>query len=170
MVEGVSAMVGGMATTLISPEDLQRSLASSAGYDRGLATWALEVVSNTAMLVANRFDWTPENVPPAVQSVISLAARRLYTNPDRMTREADGDYSYGLDSSVTNADVFTDTEKATLRGYQPGRNTGGLRVVATTRGDAGLPSGRVPDGTTYGFPWYADGATGDAHLWPGGLR
>jgi drug/metabolite transporter (DMT)-like permease len=63
-----------MSTTLIAPEDLQRSLASSAGYDRGLATWALEVVSNTAMLVANRFDWTPENVPPAVQSVISMAA------------------------------------------------------------------------------------------------
>ena len=167
-MEGTSCYGRGMADTLISPEDLQRSLASSAGFDRGLASWALEVVSNTAMLIANRFDWTAENVPPAVQSVVSLAARRLYTNPDRMTREADGDYSYGLDSSVTNADVFTDTEKATLRGYHPGRRTGSLRVVPTTRGDAHLPSGRVPDGTSDGFPWYADG-NGNVNLWPGGL-
>lgn len=154
--------------TLISPADLQRSLASSAGYDQGLAEWALEVVSNTARLIANRPTWTEDTCPPAVQSVVSLAARRLYTNPDRMTREADGDYSYGLDSSVTNADVFTATEIATLRTYHPGNKTGSLRVVGTTRGDAYAPSGRVPDGTRHGFPWYAtdDGV----HLWPGGLQ
>lgn len=163
-------MVGGMNhDPLITPEDLQRSLASSAGFDRGLASWALEVVSNTARLVANRQDWTPDNVPPAIQAVVSLAARRLYTNPDRMTREADGDYSYGLDSSVTNADVFTPTETATLRQYSPTRKTGGLRIVSTTRGDAHLPSGRVPDGTAHGFPWYADDQ-GGVHLWPGGLQ
>lgn len=155
-------------STLITPTDLQRSLAASAGFDQGLAEWALEVVSNTARLIANRPEWTPENVPPAIQSVVSLAARRLYTNPDRMTREADGDYSYGLDASVTNADVFTDTEKATLRQYSPTNRTGGLQVVSTTRGDTYAPSGRVPDGTRHGFPWYAteDGV----HLWPGGLQ
>lgn len=147
-----------MSTTLIAPEDLQRSLASSAGFDSGLASWALEVVSNTARLIANQPGWDRDNVPPVIQSVVSLAARRLYTNPDRMTREADGDYSYGLDSSVTNADVFTGTEIATLRQYMPGRSTGGLRIVSTTRGDAHAPSGRVPDGSEYGFPWYATGA------------
>lgn len=159
-----------MADTLISPEDLQRSLSSSAGFDQGLAEWALEVVSNTARLIANRVEWTRENVPPVVQSTVSLAARRLYTNPDRMTREADGDYSYGLDSSVTNADVFTATEIATLRAYNPGRSTGGLRIVSTTRGDAHAPSGRVPDGTRYGFPWY--GTSDGPFLWPypGGSR
>lgn len=158
-----------MADTLISPEDLQRSLSSSAGFDQGLAEWALEVVSNTARLIANRPQWTAENVPPVVQSTVSLAARRLYTNPDRMTREADGDYSYGLDSSVTNADVFTGTEIALLREYNPSRRTGGLRIVSTTRGDSHLPSGRVPDGTQYGFPWYGT-SDGTLFPYPGGPR
>lgn len=156
-------MLKAMATThdpLLTPEQLQRSLTDPARFDTGLAEWALEVVSNTARLLANRTEWTAETVPPAVQSVVSLAARRLYTNPDRMTREASGDYSYGLDSSVTNADVFTATEISTLRSYSPSRRTGGLRTVSTTRGDSAVaPSGYVPDGSRYGFPWYAGDVT-----------
>lgn len=144
---------------LVSPESLRRSLGDAVTFDDALADWALEVVSNTAKLVANRPTWTPESVPPAVQSVISLAARRLYTNPDRFTRESDGDYSYGLDSSVTNADVFTETERGVLVGYRSGRKTGGIATLSTTRGDAYQPSGYVPDGTRYGFPWYGDDVT-----------
>lgn len=143
---------------LIPPGDLSRSLGGDvATFDDALADWALEVVSNTARLIANRQSWTADNVPPAVASVVGLAARRLYTNPDRFTRESDGDYSYSLDASVTNADVFTETERGTLLGYRQGRATGGLQVLGTTRGDSYASSGRVPDGTREGFPWYAEG-------------
>lgn len=151
-------------TALIDLEYLQSSLTDSARFDVGLARWAVEVVSNTARLVANRTDWTLENVPPAVQSVVSLATRRLYTNPDRFTRENSGDYGYALDSSVTNADVFTPTEKGTLLQYAKRPSTGGLRTVGTTRGDALAPSGGfVPDGTRHGFPWYGEDVTGDGY-------
>lgn len=143
---------------LITTTDLSRSLGGDvAVFDNALADWAIEVVSNTARLIANRSAWTWDTVPPAVASVVGLAARRLYTNPDRFTRESDGDYSYSLDASVTNADVFTANERGTLLGYRQGRNTGGLRVLGTTRGDALTGTGYVPDGTRYGFPWYADG-------------
>lgn len=145
---------------LVTPESLRRSLGDAVTFDDALADWAIEVVSNTAKLIANRSTWTQETVPPAVESVISLASRRLYTNPDRFTRESDGDYSYGLDPSVTNADVFTDTERGTLLGYRKTRTTGGLTTLSTTRGDAYAPSGYVPDGTRYGFPWYAEDVTG----------
>ena len=144
---------------LVTPESLRRSLGDAVTFDDALADWALEVVSNTARLIANRSSWTADNVPPAVQSVISLAARRLYTNPDRFTREADGDYSYGLDSSVTNADVFTETEKGVLLDYREARRTGNVMTLSTTRGDAYQPTGYVPDGTRYGFPWYGDDVT-----------
>jgi hypothetical protein len=143
---------------LITTDYLKRSLTDAVQYDAALAEWSIEVVSNTARLIANRHDWTPETVPPAVQTVAGLAARRLYTNPDRFTRESSGDYSYGLDPSVTNADVFTETERGTLLTYRPARSTGGLKTIATTRSDADAPSGYVPDGTAYGFPWYADDA------------
>lgn len=144
---------------LVTPESLRRSLGDAVTFDGALADWALEVVSNTARLIANRASWTAENVPPAVQSVIGLAARRLYTNPDRFTREADGDYSYGLDSSVTNADVFTETEKGVLLGYRAQNRTGSVMTLSTTRGDAYQPTGYVPDGTRWGFPWYGGDVT-----------
>lgn len=155
------------ADHLISVEYLQSSLTDSARFDLGLAHWAIDVVSNTARLIASQPGWDYESVPPAVQTVVSLAARRLYTNPDRFTREASSDYSYGLDPSVTNADVFTPTEIGTLRQYAPGRRSGSLRTLSTTRGDGGYPvDGYVPDGTRYGFPWYA---TGDTPLFERGL-
>lgn len=145
-------------TNLITPEDLQRSLTDNLDFDSGLADWALETVSNTARAIARRPEWTSESVPPAVKSIVGLAARRLYVNPDRMTREADGDYSYGLDASVTNAAVFTPSEIGTLRNYAPGKRTGGLRTVSTTRQESAAPgNGYVPDGTAYGFPWYGEG-------------
>lgn len=144
---------------LVTPESLRRSLGDAVTFDDALADWALEVVSNTARLIANRSAWTADNVPPAVQSIVSLAARRLYTNPDRFTREADGDYSYGLDSSVTNADVFTETERGVLVGYRAQYRTGNVMTLSTTRGDAYQPTGYVPDGTRWGFPWYGGDVT-----------
>lgn len=144
---------------LVTPGSLRRSLGDAVTFDDALADWALEVVSNTARLVANRSSWTADNVPPAVQSIVSLAARRLYTNPDRFTREADGDYSYGLDSSVTNADVFTETERGVLVGYRAQNRTGNVMTLSTTRGDAYHPTGYVPDGTRWGFPWYGGDVT-----------
>lgn len=155
---------------LITVEYLQTTLADQTEYDTGLAAWAIEVVSNTARLVANRMDWTAGTIPAVVKSTVSLAARRLYTNPDRFTRENSGDYGYSLDPSVTNADVFTPTELATLRKYAPQSNQGGLRTISTTRGDAYAPDGTeyVPDGNPYyhGFPWYVSG-TPDSYHTPG---
>lgn len=140
---------------LITPEYLQTTLEDQSVFDDNLATWAIDVVSNTARIIANHPEWDSSNIPPVVRSIVSLAARRLYTNPDRFTRESSGDYSYGLDSSVTNADVFTPTEKGTLRSFVPNQNFGGLKVVSTTReGIPMAPDGYVPDGTEYGFPWY----------------
>lgn len=140
---------------LITLEELQQSLFDSSRFDVGLAEWVIGIVSDTARHVAAKPQWTVENIPPAAQSVVKLAARRLYTNPDRMTREQAGDYSFGLDSSVTKADVFTPSELATLKAFAPSAQTGGLRVVSTRREDAGPYFGeRVPDGTRYGFPWY----------------
>lgn len=149
-------------TGLITPEYLQSTLADQSEFDTGLAAWAVEVVSNTARLIANRPEWTEHTVPPGIRTTVSLAARRLYTNPDRFTRESSADYSYALDSSVTNADVFTETERGYLRQYAPGRKTGGLRTVATTRTarDTYLPDGYVPDGGQIGFPWYVNGEDG----------
>lgn len=154
---------------LITLEYLQSTLADQLDFDEGLAKWVIEVVSNTARLVANQVGWTAETVPPAVRTVVSLAARRLYTNPDRFTRESSGDYAYALDSSVTNADVFTPTEIGTLRRFAPGPRFGGLRTLSVTRGDAYRPDGYVPDGGHIGFPWYAGGDAGTLHF-PGGAR
>lgn len=150
-------MVGGMSDMLITPDDLANTLEDATRFNQSLAEWAITVVSNTARLIANRPAWSTEeqNVPPAALSVVSLAARRLYTNPDRFTREASGDYSYGLDSSVTNADVFTPTEVGTLRRFSPSRPSGGLGTVSTYREDTVAPhGGYVPDGSEFGFPWY----------------
>lgn len=138
---------------LVSPEELQQSLVDSSRFDRGLAEWVLDIVSDTARHISGR-SWTAETIPPAAEAVVKLAARRLYTNPDRMTREASGDYSYGLDASVTKADVFTPSEQSTLRAFAPGANTGGLRVLSTRREDVAYRSKFVPDGSEYGFPWY----------------
>lgn len=151
--------------TLISRDTLQASLTDRSGFDAALADWALEVVSNTARVIANRMEWTAETIPPAAAAAVSMAARRLYTNPDRFTREASSDYSYGLDSSVTHADVFTPTEVGTLRRYAPRASRAPFGTVSTTRGDALAPSGRypagyVPDGSLHGFPWYGDTSTG----------
>lgn len=151
---------------LISTDTLQASLTDRSGFDTHLADWVLGVVSNTARVIANRLDWTAENIPPAAKSAVSMAARRLYTNPDRFTREASGDYSYGLDPSVTHADVFTPTEVGTLRKYAPGTSRASFGTLSTTRGDAGAPAPGhgtvyVPDGSRDGFPWYsADGYHG----------
>lgn len=148
-------------TMIVSPEDLQRSLTDNLTFDLGLAEWALETVSAAARDIARRPEWTAENTPPGVIAVVGLAARRLYTNPDRMTRENDGDYGYALDSSVTNAAIFTPSEIGTLRRYAPGQRTGGLRTLATTRDESpGAPHGYVPDGTAHGFPWYGDSSGG----------
>ncbi|APT90499.1 hypothetical protein CSPHI_05000 [Corynebacterium sphenisci DSM 44792] len=126
---------------LITPEALAASLTDNLVFDRGLAEWAIGVVSDTARDIAGRPEWEPDTCPAAVLAIIGLAARRLYTNPDRMTRENDGDYGYALDSSVTDAAVFTPSEQGRLRRFAPGAAAGGLRVVSTTRGDAAAPSG-----------------------------
>ncbi|RAV34252.1 hypothetical protein [Corynebacterium heidelbergense] len=144
---------------LVDLADLERSLTSDSGpIDHGLAAWVIEVVSAAALDITRR-DWASSmDVPPGAMAVLALACRRLYTNPDRYTREAEGDYSYGLDPSVTSADIFTASERATLREYRGARRSTGLGTVSTYRGDLGTTGTRyVPDGTEFRFPWYAEG-------------
>lgn len=143
---------------LVEIADLERSLSSDYGsLDQGLAAWAIEVVSAAALDLTKR-DWrSPADVPPGAMAVLAMATRRMYTNPDRFTREAEGDYSYGLDATVTKADIFTPNEKKTLLEYSSARRVSGIGTVGTYRGDVARSGTRyVPDGTEYGFPWYCD--------------
>lgn len=143
---------------LLDVVDLERSLTSDHGpIDEGLAVWAIEIVSAAALAITRRQWADPLDVPPGVMAVLALAARRLYVNPDRMTREAEGDYSYGLDSSVTKADVFTPNEVAVLEDHRAVQRVQGLGTLSTYRGDTGVRrTGYVPDGSEYGFPWYGE--------------
>lgn len=148
-----------MRVRLVDVADLERSLSSDYGpLDEGLADWAIELVSAAALDITKARWADPMDVPPGAMAVLALATRRLYTNPDRFTRESEGDYSYGLDATVTKADIFTPAERATLLEYQAGPvRVKGLGTIGTYRGDAYMSSTRyVPDGTRYGFPWYAE--------------
>lgn len=148
---------------LVEDADLERSLSRDSGpIDAGLARWAIEVVSAKALELTGRTgSWViPEDVPAGAAATIGVACRRLYTNPDRYTREAEGDYSYGLDASVTKADIFTASEERSLREYSANRTprVKGIGTLSTYRGDAHEPTTvYVPDGTRAGFPWYESG-------------
>lgn len=128
---------------LIDTADIARSLGTGVELDADLAAWVIDVVSATALDIAAGVTWSsPSDVPAAVSAVLGLAARRLYTNPDRLTREAEGDVNYTLDSSVTGADIFTPAEEARIAKYAVTRVTRrvGFGVVSTYRGDAHEPS------------------------------
>ena len=82
-----------------------------------------------------------------VQSILTLAARRLYTNPDRFNREGEGGYYYGLDESVTNAEIFTLSEEKRLQKFATDEVLNGLKkpvlgTVGIYRGDATEPQHR----------------------------
>lgn len=151
-------------TRLVEMADLERSLSSDYGsLDQGLAAWAIEMVSAAALDLTRREWRSPADVPPGAMAVLGMATRRMYTNPDRFTREAEGDYSYGLDATVTKADIFTPNERRTLLEYRSARRASGIGTMGTYRGDVGRTGTRyVPDGTAYGFPWYSD----DEGEWP----
>lgn len=143
---------------LIDPVDLERSLSSDAGpLDEGLATWVIEMVSAAALDITRRHWSDPLDVPPGAMAVLALAARRLYTNPDRFTRESSGDYSYGLDATVTKADIFTPNEIRTLQEWRVSQRPKGIGTIGTRRSDV-KPIGTryVPDGSEFGFPWWGD--------------
>lgn len=147
-----------MRVTLIEMADLERAVTGDHGHiDHGLATWAIEMVS-AAAIDLTRQTWTdPSEVPPGAMAVLALACRRLYTNPDRYTRESEGEYSYGLDATVTKADIFTPNERSTLMEYRRGRRVSGIGTLGVYRGDVSPTGTRyVPDGTARGFPWYSE--------------
>lgn len=142
---------------LLHAHDLERSLPADSVFDTRLACWVIEVVSAAALSLTGREWGLPEDVPPGVMAVLALAARRLYTNPDRFTREAEGDYSYGLDASVTNADIFTASERKELLSFRKRRGPKGLQTMSTRRDDVDLgatvyvPTGGKP------FPMFRAG-------------
>lgn len=143
---------------LIDTYDLERSLGEGAVLDRGRADWAIEMVSSAALDLTGQSWSEPLDVPPGAVAILALATRRLYTNPDRFNREAEGDYSYGLDASVTKAAIFTPDEEARLRAFKRVQRPQGIGTMSVRRGDV-YTSGTVyvPDGTAYGFPWYSVG-------------
>lgn len=150
-------MTAPLRPRLVEFSDLERSLSSeTAVIDEGLAAWAIEMVSAAALDLTRRSWSTPADVPPGAMAVLGMAARRLYTNPDRFTRESEGDYSYALDASVTNAAIFTTAERATLLEYRGARRQSGIGTLSTYRGDDYGRTGYVPDGTEFGFPWYEE--------------
>lgn len=145
---------------LIDPADLVRSIPDSdtGPVDQGLLQWAIETVSGRALAITGRPWSTPDDVPYGVYPILNVAARRLYVNPDRYTREAEGDYSYGFDASVTKASIFTPDEEASLREFAGVGRPKGIGTLSTRRGDVGEPRTiYVPDGTRYGFPWWNEG-------------
>ena len=142
---------------LVDPADLVRSIpgSDSGPIDDGLVRWAIETVSGRALAIVGRPWAKPSDVPNGVYPVLNVAARRLYVNPDRFTREAEGDYSYGLDASVTKASIFTPDEEAALRECRGDARPSGIGTMSVRRGDVGEPrTVYVPDGTRYGFPWW----------------
>lgn len=125
-----------MVARLLTEDDLERSLGSGADvFDVALAQWAIDMVSAAALHITRQTWAHPEDVPPGALVVLAMAARRLYTNPDRFTRESEGDYSYSLDPSVTGAEVFTTSELHILNDFvlQPSRATG-IGTLGVTRG------------------------------------
>lgn len=147
---------------LLELDDLERSLPIPDGgeIDATRAEWAIEMVSAAAVSITRQAWQIPEDVPIGCVPALAMAARRLYTNPDRFTREAEGDYSYGLDATVTKADIFTPSEKATLLEHAVSRRVTGLRTIGTYRGDISREGTvYVPDGSRYGFPWYSEEET-----------
>lgn len=146
---------------LVDPADLERSLSSDHGpLDEGLAAWAIQTVSAVALDITGQTWTTSIDVPAGASAVIGLAVRRLYTNPDRYTRIAEGDSSLGYDASVTKADIFTPGEVDTLRRYRlkPITRPKGIGTMSTTRGDAVARTDEtVPVHRGEPFPWYRDG-------------
>ena len=124
---------------LVDKTEFERSLGEGRGpYDEGLADYAIAAVSAEVLYLTGR-EWTsPEDLPAIVAAYALIASRRMYTNPDNFSRESEGSYTYALDASVTNADIFTPHERATIKrfaalGYQPDEATFG--TVSTKRGD-----------------------------------
>lgn len=149
-----------MRVKLLDHEDIRRSLGADSGpFDTDLADWVIEMVSAAALDLTGR-DWKdPLDVPVGALAILALAARRLYSNPDRFTRESEGDYSYGLDATVTKAGIFTPDEAGRLKAFRQARRVNGLETISTYRGDVRSPDGTVyvPDGGLIGFPWYNEG-------------
>lgn len=127
-----------MTVNLINPDDLKRSLPKdeAEAFDADFGRWVIDIVSAAALHETRQAWKTPDDVPSGVVPVLALACRRLYTNPDRFTRESDGSYSYGLDESVTKAGIFTADQLAILHDYRAGvAKITGLGTVSTYRGD-----------------------------------
>lgn len=81
------------------------------------AQQVIKLVSIEARAITGANWYEPEDAPEEIYPTLLQAAFRLYTNPARFQREAEGDYSYYLDSSVTGAEIFTDPEKARLKKF-----------------------------------------------------
>ena len=142
-----------MATTpLASVSQLAARLGQTltegtADYLRAEA--ALEDVSARARSVAGQA-WTDiSTVPPTVVTVVLMAARRIYVNPDRYLSNMAGSFQATLAQSEFTGDIFMQGEIAELRKY---RRSPGLWVMSTTREGCDRPTDL----------YYTDGNGGDS--------
>ena len=120
---------------LIDFEDFKRFFESSEDINKDLADMCIEIVSQEALYISGAKWKGHADVPLAILPVLVLACRRLYMNPDRFTRESNGEYSYALDSSVTDASIFTPNEVARLKeiGGRRGNRLSGLGSIRTKK-------------------------------------
>src|SRR5699024_7699337 len=79
----------------VTVDELSASLTDVHVLDEGLADWACTTVTALAASITRRA-WSADAVPPPVRAICGLAARRLYANPDRFTRENTPEYGYAL--------------------------------------------------------------------------
>lgn len=120
--------------------------------------WALEVIqvfSDYARFLAGRDGtqtdstgatveaWTASTAPYDVKLAVLMASRRTYTNPDSETSSTTGPISSTILTEAALAGAFTDTELATIKGYNVGGDPSGLWVLHTTRGDDPVPVDEV---------------------------
>lgn len=119
-------------SALASVDDLVDRLGREVDdAERARAEAALEDASALVREEARR-DWT-EGAPPAVQAVVLTAALRVMRNPDGITSETIGPYSYKRRDQ--DADVYlSEAEKAIVRRYR--QSSRGLWTLPTTREEA----------------------------------
>lgn len=80
---------------------------SLAGVDLARAQAALDDVSAEVLDIADT-DWTTDTVPASVVRVVLAAAKRIYLNPQDLSSEQAGDYSWR--ANVRGGDLLTPSE------------------------------------------------------------
>lgn len=146
-----------MATGLATVEQLQTLMSTVfSGDELGQAELVLNIVSSWARVVSGQ-SWpdAPTGVPEDVGYVVLQATRRELKNPDRVITREMGPFN--VTYSAPPDGFFYPAELAILKRF---RRSGGLRTVATTRGDLGQREVAYLQFGGELFPAFTDGEPG----------